>query len=401
MERNLRLYPLYQACWNLLFWLPVFFLYFSSRISPAQVLQLEAIYYLAVVLLEVPSGYFSDRIGRRVTLLIATLAWIAAGITFTLATGFALFAVAQLMLAVGMAFNSGTDSSLLFDSLAALGREDEIAEHEARGQARGFQAAALSAVVGGLVAGFDLRAPYALSALAALATAAIVWRFREPPIDETSQRLAPLQQATACVRLLRDPMLAWIFLFAVSMTVFNHVPYEFFQPWLDLLLAKWSGAYDLTPGVSGLLVAAVAIVASWATHGAAPLVKRLGVKGSLLLAMALQGLIMLAMAQWLHPAVLLALVARSTPRALSGPIMSAAIHPRVPTQVRASFLSMQSLAGRLSFSVCLTAASLLIGRPQVLSMALLSRILLAFAAGLAVIWILLAVLRLKSERVSV
>lgn len=37
----------------------------------SRVLRLEAIYYIAVVFLEVPSGYFSDRFGRRQTLLIA------------------------------------------------------------------------------------------------------------------------------------------------------------------------------------------------------------------------------------------------------------------------------------------------------------------------------------------
>ena len=46
------------------FWYPIFFLYFLARLPLVQVLQLEAIYYAGVVLLEVPSGWFSDRIGR-------------------------------------------------------------------------------------------------------------------------------------------------------------------------------------------------------------------------------------------------------------------------------------------------------------------------------------------------
>ena len=45
--------------------LPVFFLYFSSHLSLSEVLRLEALYCLAVVVLEAPSGYFSDRVGRR------------------------------------------------------------------------------------------------------------------------------------------------------------------------------------------------------------------------------------------------------------------------------------------------------------------------------------------------
>ena len=64
MDRNVRLYPIYQAARSSTFWLPVFFLYFSSKFDVADVLLLEAIYYGAVVALEVPSGYLSDRLGR-------------------------------------------------------------------------------------------------------------------------------------------------------------------------------------------------------------------------------------------------------------------------------------------------------------------------------------------------
>ena len=50
---------------SLLFWLPAFFLYFQSSLPVEQVLELAAIYYLGTVLCEVPSGYLSDRVGRR------------------------------------------------------------------------------------------------------------------------------------------------------------------------------------------------------------------------------------------------------------------------------------------------------------------------------------------------
>ena len=41
-------------------------------------------------------------------------------------------AIAQVLLAAGFAFNSGTDTSFHFDSLVAVGREDEFADREER-----------------------------------------------------------------------------------------------------------------------------------------------------------------------------------------------------------------------------------------------------------------------------
>lgn len=396
MERNVRLYPWYQAFWNLLFWIPVFFLYFASRLTPAEVLALEGTYYLAVVLLEVPSGYFSDRIGRRVTLLIATAAWTAANVTFALADGFVSFVAAQVLLAVGMAFNSGTDTSLLYDSLAELDRAGEVLEQESRAQTWGFLAAGASAVIGGLVAGIDLRLAYVASAAAAVVALSIAWRFSEPVSDRAAVQ-TPLRQLLGCVGLLRDRTLAWLFAFAVAMTVFNHVPYEFFQPWLDLLMAGGERRYDLTPAVSGLLTAIVAVVAARAAAGAAPLEKRLGMAGTLLLTMALQGAVMLAMARWLHPAVLLLVMLRSVPRGLSGPVVNAAVHPRVPTASRGTFLSLQSLAGRLGFSLCLYGAAAWLGGLARLTLPRLSEVLLAFAAALGAAWLLLALSRPRTR----
>ena len=67
LERNLRIYAVYAPLTNALFWAPVFFLFFSERFPIERVLQLQSIYYVTVVLLEVPSGYFSDRVSTRLT----------------------------------------------------------------------------------------------------------------------------------------------------------------------------------------------------------------------------------------------------------------------------------------------------------------------------------------------
>ena len=93
-HRNLRLYLWYSAIYNTFFWLPVFFLFFSSHLTLDQVLKLEAIYYISVVALEVPSGYFSDVIGRKPTLLISSLAFVVACILFFFGASFGMFIAA-------------------------------------------------------------------------------------------------------------------------------------------------------------------------------------------------------------------------------------------------------------------------------------------------------------------
>ncbi len=117
-RRTADLYQWYAAFSNASFWVPVFFLYLAAYLPLDAVLILEALYFFGVVIIEVPSGWFSDRLGRRPTMLIGgvcmTLShalmfcgpWLASGDAIS-SPLFVLFAVALLLRAGGMAFPAG------------------------------------------------------------------------------------------------------------------------------------------------------------------------------------------------------------------------------------------------------------------------------------------------------
>lgn len=394
MQRNLTLYPLYQLARSGYFWLPVFFLYFASRLPASDVLRLEAIYFFAVVVLEVPSGYFSDRVGRRVTLLISAAATVAAGALFAATSSFAAFAAGQVLLAVAMSFNSGTDSALLYDSLQALRREGEIGAIEARAQTWEHGSLAAAAIIGGAVAGWDLRLAYVLSSAAGVLAFACAWGFIEPPRPARASHAAeaPLQQARAVLGRLRDPQLAWLLGFAVALTVIAHVPYEFFQPYLAFVLGDEAGqtrAYTATPLVSGALVGAAMAGAALASSRAMAIDRRLGTRLTLLGALVIEGVIITVMGLVLHPVVIALIALRSAPMAVARPVMNARIHPRIATGIRATYLSVQSLSGRLAFSITLALASFAIG-DAAMTAGIMSDLLIAFTALTAGFVVLLA-----------
>ncbi len=357
---NVRLYPWYAAVLHAHFWLPIFFLYFLEHMSLADVLRLEAIYYAVVVLLEVPSGYVSDRFGRRITLLISNASLVAAYLTFYFGDGFGTFAVAQVLLAAGLSFNSGTDTSLHFDSLASLGREDEFDRREAVVARNSILGTGLAGLAGGAVAVFDLRYAYGLSVLAAAVGLALVVIMREPIAHQKVLVVAsPLKQLRVCGRLLRSPLLGWLFAFYVAMTVLNHVPYEFYQPYLDLTLKDRLPLGDGTSLASGVHVAGAMLVAAWFAGRSVRLRDRIGLGGVLLSAAGLQTLIIASMGLVLHPLIVALMLLRSVPRALMTAPLNAAVAPRVARAQRATYLSIMSLAGRLAFSCWLMALSLI------------------------------------------
>ena len=169
------------------------------------------------------------------------------------------------------------------------------------------------------------------------------------------------------------------------MTVFNHIPYEFFQPWLSVLLG---GDQAATPAAAGLVAGGMMALSAWTSRRSARLGARFGTRRVLLSSMLLQGVTITAMAIAVHPMLAPFLLLRSVPQAIMGPLLHGAVLRRVPSRLSATFLSTQSLAGRLAFSASMVVASTALGHSEGVDPAGMARILAGFAlltgAGLVV-----------------
>lgn len=404
LQRNLRLYLWYSATYNTFFWLPVFFLFFSSHLTLDQVLKLEAIYYLSVVVLEVPSGYFSDVIGRKPTLLISSFSFVVACFLFFFGASFGIFIVAQVFMAAGISFNSGTDVSFHYDTLATLNRESEFAPREAIVARNGFYAAAIGALLGGAIASVELRHAYGLSALAAIVTFIIVLQFREPPSHERQVQSGRgfFNQLLQCAGYLRSGAVRWLFGFAVLMTVLNHIPYEFYQPYLELLGRDLSLSARSTPLAAGLATCLAMLIAGWGAGRSIRIRDRIGIGPTLLLAALLQTLIIGVMGLVLHPVIIALILLRSMPRALMAAPFNAAIAPLLAQQHRATYLSLQSLVGRLSFSGVLLILAVISGEGSTVSWERISLMLKVSAilgiAGFVMLAVMVSAMRGQSQK---
>ncbi len=363
---NIRAYPVYRACISAVAWLPVFFLYFNSKLGVADVLKLEAIYFISVVVVEVPSGYISDRIGRRKTLLLACLSLVIAYICFIFAPSFLMLAVGQFFLATGIASQSGTDTALHYESLLACGRGDEYGDREARAERISFAANAGAALVGGFLGALDLRWPYVFSMATAVFALVVVFNFLDTVagvtdiVKRTSNSF--VSSFGECLRLLRSSGIAWLFVFYVFIYAVTHVPYEFYQPYLKLTYPD-QGA--LPPSViSGCIFAATALAGSFFAGRSVRIARYIGLVKLLFGASILEMLVVFCLAMWLHPVLAFVVVLRNIPMALTDAPLRQAIVPNIDRDHRAMFLSLQSLGGRLAFALLLFIISVFVPDPE-------------------------------------
>ncbi len=354
IQLNLKLYPLYAGLFHAYFWLPVYFLFFNSKLDLKDVLLLESIYFVSVVVFEVPSGWVSDIFGRRKTLIFASAFLCASYAVFLLANTFETFVIAQILLAGGIAFNSGTDTSFLLESTQAAGIEEEYANREAIATKFGFLGTACAGVLGGLAAIPDFRGAYALSFIGAIGLLIISISFTEPHgnTKDKKQTLGFLNQIIACIGLLKNVRLRWLFGFAVFMIIINHIPYEFYQPFVKELAISYEVA-KATPLLTSVHLTLTMVIAAWIASRSVWIRDKIGLNNTLFIGAGLQTAIMATMYLIVNIPVAMFMLLRSCPRALVTAPLNAAIAPNVPTAQRATFLSLQSLFGRLGFSLTL------------------------------------------------
>lgn len=101
--------------------MPVIVLFFESRgLRLSEVLLLQAWFAGLVLVLEVPSGYLADLLGRKRTLVVGSLFGGIGHVVLLFAHGFWQLAVFEACLAVGFSLMSGANLALLYDTELAL-----------------------------------------------------------------------------------------------------------------------------------------------------------------------------------------------------------------------------------------------------------------------------------------
>ncbi len=355
MTRNIAIYPWFKFFQNLLFWQAVWFLFFQEKLSASEAILLYAIYDLATTVFEVPSGYLSDRIGRRLTLILSAGAAVGASILLLVGSSFEAFVAAQILWGTSAAFVSGTDNAILFESLSAAGRKEEIEAQELRGWRFTFSGLAISAISGGAMSlvAFDLA--FAATVCAMLAWAACAFLMTEPPravqrAEGEAVRFMHLKEA------FRHPVLVWLFVLSTLMYGFSHIPFVFGQPFI-LEALEGLGLSGEAPLVSGFVSSMMMIVSVAASLLVPALRRRIGLAGILLFAIAIQvGLVgVLAVTNSVFAIAFLFL--RMVPSSIHGPLLIARVQPILRDDSRATFLSIKSLVGRLMFAGSLWVAA--------------------------------------------
>ena len=151
---------------------------------------LQSTFAVTVFILEIPSGYISDMLGRKKTLLVSQFLKGIGFLIFPFADGLAALILAEIILGIAVSLFSGTDTAIIYDSMKASGSKK--AEVKVLGKSLAYSSfgeGLASLLASGLLFfSFGLRDIAYISALLAWIPFFIVLGIEEPPRNKMESK---------------------------------------------------------------------------------------------------------------------------------------------------------------------------------------------------------------------
>lgn len=178
-----KLFVIKGALWFTII-MPIIILFFQDNgLNLQQIMTLQACYSLSLSLMEIPSGYAADIIGRRKTLILGcVLAFIGFSI-FSGSYDFWWFLIAEILLGFGNSFISGADIALMYDSLLEAKAQNKFLKYEGRSISIGNFSEAVAGILGGFLASISFRYPAYAQVLIAFITIPFAISLVEPKVN--------------------------------------------------------------------------------------------------------------------------------------------------------------------------------------------------------------------------
>jgi MFS family permease len=317
-------------------------------LNQSQIFALQSLFSLTIVLLEVPSGWLADRIGRALSIQLSVPLAAGSMIAYGLSSEFWQFAVCEVTMAIGYALVSGADEALLIDSLKAEGRGDEYVQVAQRINSyafAGFVAGLPLSLV--LVQYIGISATLVADGLLSVVGGLIVMRLVEPPIHQ-AEELGGSTAWRATKQLFARSESRWLIAFTIVLSTSTY-------------LGAWLAApYYTSIGIPVLwfsvILAARSLLKAWLSRHV-NMDQRLQQRmGFFVLFASVPFLAMATGKAWLA----IALIGHDAIHALHKSPLTYRLNHYISSQYRAMLNSVVGLQARLSYAVCGPVAGLLV-----------------------------------------
>ena len=152
-HKNIKILTWFNFLTDFKFYAPIAIIYFT-RITGSYALGTSIFSIIAIssAFLEVPTGIFSDYIGRKNTVILGSIASVFCVVLYAIGGSYWMLACGAFIEGLSRAFYSGNNDALLHDTLSDIGKRQEYHVYYGKTNSMFQIAGAAAALIGGFIA---------------------------------------------------------------------------------------------------------------------------------------------------------------------------------------------------------------------------------------------------------
>ena len=226
---------------------PIAIIYFSQITGSFTLgMSIFSIVMISSALFEIPTGIFSDRIGRRNAVIFGAFAAILYSLLYAIGYSFWILAAGALLEGLSRSFYSGNNDALLHDTLADTNEEHQYEEFLGRISAM-FQAAlAVSAILGGVLATWSFPLIMWLSVIPQLLCFYLAFKLKDTKLHKSQSGNIYIRLRDAYKSFLNSKKLRLLSASSILGYGFGEAGYQFQAAFYSTLWPVWAIAIAKT-----------------------------------------------------------------------------------------------------------------------------------------------------------
>ncbi|MCR4264258.1 MAG: MFS transporter [Candidatus Roizmanbacteria bacterium] len=198
MNKNIRLLTWFNFFTDFSLYAPVAVIYFSQVAgSFALGMAVFSLIMVSSALFEIPTGIFSDKAGRKKTIVLGALVSVLSSVFFAIGISFVFLAIGSVLAGLARSFYSGNNDAYLHDLLSSEKQEHLYDEYLGKTSAMFQVALASSAFLGSIIAYWSFPLVMWLSVIPQILCLLLALRMNEPRVHtaESGNVYAHLKEA--------------------------------------------------------------------------------------------------------------------------------------------------------------------------------------------------------------
>lgn len=241
MYKNIQILTWFNFFTDFKLYAPIAIIYFTSVSgSFALGMGIFSITMIASALFEIPTGVFSDKIGRRKTVIWGAGAAVGYSLLYALGGSFWILAFGAVLEGLSRSFYSGNNDALLHDTLADSNQQEYYDEYLGKTSSMFQLALAISAVLGGVLASWSFPLIMWLSVIPQVICFFLAWRLIEPKVlgEQSGNIFVHLKDAYR--NFITNKKLRLLSISSISGYAFGEAGYQFQAAFYNTLWPVWA-----------------------------------------------------------------------------------------------------------------------------------------------------------------